>query len=567
MKTNQLSLGFSEPDAPTEILPVRSPVGRFAEFGHVKSNGVTYTPSALADYLAKEVLARVTMTRGAPLRVLDPAVGEGDLLVPLVHRLHESGRKVHVVGMDVDATALTTAKDALPAFPGVTYELKHRDFLGDSDGEFDIIIANPPYVRTQTLGSEEARRIAIDYGLEGRVDLYQAFVLRIAERLDAGGVCGIITSNRFFTTKGSGAFRAQVLSKLRVDRIWDLGDTKVFDAAVLPAMLVAERGQTQDHEFPAYTSIYEARNNEPSESVEPSIAAALDLDGSVGVDGRVFQVQQGVLRAKGQEVWRLSTRSIDRWLDEVSRRTWKTFGDIGKVRVGIKTTADNVFIRDDWHGAEEQPELLRPLITHHVAARYRGGTPTKQVLYTHEPGPNGRARPVDLAEYPRSKRYLESNRERLAGRKYVAKAGRNWFEIWVPQDPAAWDRPKVVFRDISDVPTFWFDNSGAVVNGDCYWISPSSPEADDSHLWLIVAVANSTFIEAFYDRKFNNKLYAGRRRYMTQYVKKFPLPDPASKEARQLVRLAKGRFKTEDRDVEVQIDRLVWEAFGLTRPC
>ena len=77
--------------------------------------------------------------------------------------------------------------------------------------------------------------------------------------------------------------------------------------------------------------------------------------------------------------------------------------------------------------------------------------------------------------------------------------------------------PKLVFRDISEQPTFWLDFEGSVVNGDCYWLTPESQGSDD-RLWLAAAVANSTFIESFYDHRFNNKLYAGRRRFITQYV-------------------------------------------------
>jgi len=51
----------------------------------------------------------------------------------------------------------------------------------------------------------------------------------------------------------------------------------------------------------------------------------------------------------------------------------------------------------------------------------------------------------------------------------------------------------------------------------------------------MLAVANSTFAEAFYDYRFHNKLYAGRRRYITQYVKEFPLPDPNTSLAKQII--------------------------------
>lgn len=43
--------------------------------------------------------------------------------------------------------------------------------------------------------------------------------------------------------------------------------------------------------------------------------------------------------------------------------------------------------------------------------------------------------------------------------------------IWVPQDPRAWARPKLVFRDIAAEPAFWLELDPAVVNGDCYWLA------------------------------------------------------------------------------------------------
>ena len=136
----------------------------------------------------------------------------------------------------------------------------------------------------------------------------------------------------------------------------------------------------------------------------------------------------------------------------------------------------------------------------------------------------------------------------------------------MPQDPAAWQKPKLVFRDISEVPVFWIDLTGSVVNGDCYWIV-CDREKDADLLWLAAAVANSGFIEAFYDHSFNNKLYAGRRRFITQYVEQFPLPDPESVIARQLIKYSKRLHDiagtAEAEGESTTLESLVWEAFGL----
>jgi adenine-specific DNA-methyltransferase len=136
----------------------------------------------------------------------------------------------------------------------------------------------------------------------------------------------------------------------------------------------------------------------------------------------------------------------------------------------------------------------------------------------------------------------------------------------VPQDPAAWDAPKLVFRDISERPTFWMDLEGSVVNGDCYWITADKENKEDL-LWLAAAVANSKFIEAFYDHRFNNKLYAGRRRFMKQYVEEFPLPDPQTGFSREIVRMTKEIYASVDErptvDIESKLNAMIWQTFGL----
>ena len=81
----------------------------------------------------------------------------------------------------------------------------------------------------------------------------------------------------------------------------------------------------------------------------------------------------------------------------------------------------------------------------------------------------------------------------------------------------------------------------------------------------MLAVANSTFITKYYDAVFHNKLYAGRRRFMTQYVAKFPLPDlAASRNDRgRSLRNPEAGGATSPKRLERKINRLVWEAFGL----
>jgi adenine-specific DNA-methyltransferase len=564
------------------------PNSRYKLVTEEKAAGATYTPPDLANFVAAQIsrLAPVA-TSTDTIRVLDPATGDGELLLSLLTELEKNGSSpIEVHGFETDNQALGIATARIKRrFPKVALHLAHGNFLefvleqvrvnASADlfkrrqsVSYDLIIANPPYVRTQIMGAEQAQLLSSQFGLAGRVDLYYAFLIGMAQVLRHGGVAGIIVSNRFMTTKSGGAVRQAIREYFNVRHVWDLGDTKLFGAAVLPAVLLVEKHSGQARASAEFTSIYET--SETATQKAPDVLTALNCSGVVKIDdGRRFTVKAGTLdiSSSAEAVWRVATSASDGWLATVEAHTWKRFGEIGKIRVGVKTCADKIFIRTDWHEmpANTIPEILRPLTTHHVARRFRAGIAKKsrQILYPHE-SVTGERRAVDLEAYPRAAAYFEKHRATLEGRTYVIVGGRKWYEIWVPQEPSNWDLPKLVFRDISEEPTFWIDLDGTVVNGDCYWLVSEKAE-DNEHLWLAAAVANSSFIEAFYDHSFNNKLYAGRRRFITQYVERFPLPDPSLPASKKIAAMAQTIYKTigtnTATDLAAELDRLVWSAF------
>lgn len=91
------------------------------------------------------------------------------------------------------------------------------------------------------MGTKRAQALASQFGLSGRVDLYQAFLVAMARHLRPGGILGVITSNRFLTTKGGMATRRFLRLNFEILELVDLGDTKLFEAAVLPALIFARK--------------------------------------------------------------------------------------------------------------------------------------------------------------------------------------------------------------------------------------------------------------------------------------------------------------------------------------
>jgi len=231
---------------------------RYASMGTTKSTGSTYTPPSFATFVAKQIVNSASLEK-EKIRVLDPAVGDGALIEALINELPESlHSRLKITAYDTSRAAIIAANERIKsAFPHVEINFEERDFLAlilnldqpdlidgcDTTALFDLIIANPPYVRTQIIGAAQSQRLADQFGLSGRIDLYHPFLLGMSQFLAPDGVAGVITSNRFMTTKSGQTLRRELLSRLNVLHVWDMGDTKLFSAAVLPSVLLAKGGQ------------------------------------------------------------------------------------------------------------------------------------------------------------------------------------------------------------------------------------------------------------------------------------------------------------------------------------
>src|SRR5262249_53519407 len=149
-------------------------------------------------------------------------------------------------------------------------------FDEDPAQQYDMVIANPPYVRTQVMGAKKSQALSQQFGLTGRVDLYHAFAIAITSVLKPGGVVGLLTSNRFLTIKSGASLREMFSSHFEIEAIYDLGDTKLFKAAVLPVIIVARKGKTQSRPRCEFHRIYEYRNgSERAPASRDSILSAL----------------------------------------------------------------------------------------------------------------------------------------------------------------------------------------------------------------------------------------------------------------------------------------------------
>lgn len=528
----------------------------------IKNTGATFTPKGLADYLSDKITAYL---KQGNLRVLDPACGEGELLISLGNKLSELGFDFTLTGHDANEQYLNSASERLLQLESGKIDLVHGDFLQAIDllkpqmaldffedtkslvnGSFDIVIANPPYVRTQLLGAEQAQELARKFNLKGRVDLYYPFLIAMTESLKEGGILGVITSNRYLSTRSGESVRKYLSENYDILEVIDLGDTKLFEAAVLPAIFIGRKSKPRKPSLAKFIKVYEELNGYkgdliPVDSIYEVLSA--DKSGYFTTGVKNYKKSSGILKYSiaATTTWEMFSGSESQWVSKIDTSAKNKVEDFFKVRVGIKSTADKVFISDKWDDlGKEKPEdeLLKDLLSQENIEPWNATDTVKlKVIYPHY-SVNGVKQTVDIDKYPKAKNYFLLHEEKLKSRKYLMDAGRQWFELWVPHRPDLWSLPKLVFPDISVKPRFYFDEGGKIVNGNCYWIVAAN-ELEVEKLLLIQGIANSKLMTKYHDLVFNNKLYSGRRRYFTQYIERYPLPDFNSLIAKEIIGLVK----------------------------
>ena len=530
-----------------------------------KKNGVIFTPTDLADFMSQKIIQNLAKKNDEELIIIEPSAGDGALAQSIVkHALAAGYTKIILYAFDINEKYLTDLKRNINfKFPSVEIKCICSDFVdfaySNVDLKADIIISNPPYVRTQNMDKKYIDFANEKLNLGGRIDLYHIFICLLQNVIKSDGIISIVVSNKFISNKAGASLRKFIIDNYKLYGVYDFGDTKLFNASVLPVVMTMSLGKT-DNQTAEYISMYSCQKKEN----EPSLFEAIRMKKKyASIHDETFEISYGLLNVDMNN-WTLFSDENMSFLDNVSKNTVHTFSDFAKIKVGIKTTADKIFISDNWDRlGEEKPELLRTLITHRIGKQFFSQKSDNfKVLYPYT-SRGGKKCVIDLEEYPKTKKYLMDNYEALAGRKYIQESTKEWFEIWVPHSPAKWEKSTIVFRDISEHPMFWKSEPGSIVNGDCYWFDFNSNITEDI-FYLILGIANSTFIEKYYDLKFNNKLYSGRRRFMTQYVEKFPIFSENTDEAIKIIEILKKASKSNsisEKEIET-INTLVFEGFN-----
>jgi hypothetical protein len=345
-------------------------------------------------------------------------------------------------------------------------------------GGFDVVAANPPYVRQELLSPikpylESAYRV-----YHGMADLYVYFYELGIRLLKPGGLLSYVVTNKWMKSGYAEPLRRFFQEEAWIQSVVDFGHAKqIFEEVdVFPSIIVARR---------------------PTEAPKPETARLCTIArDQLHIDDLSRQIErEGVelpLAQLGANAWQLEETGVSRLLAKM-RSAGAPLSEFAGVKPyrGVVTGCNGAFLIDTatketiLKRSPNAAEIIKPYLRGQDVERWRSEWAGLWMIFAR--------RGIDIGAYPGIKEHLLRFRQDLepkpadwTGDKWPGrKAGSyQWFEI---QDPIEYwqefGKPKIVYQEIQFHPCYALETSGQFGNNKTFFIACADP--------YLLAVLNS----------------------------------------------------------------------------
>lgn len=439
--------------------------------------GQVWTPDWMVSHMLD--LSGYTGDTVLSTRILEPSFGNGAFLKEIVTRMlkESSARGMtaedtastidnNVHGIEIDKDLYKSTIDELvelcgehgvhTSFPN----LLNMDAMDiDQSSRYDIIVANPPYVRVHLM-DESSRKKAERWSLGARIqDLYTVFINICSSILTDNGTACIITPQSWLKDKGKAPVRRALCERGQLDLIENYGFHPVFSKASTK-VCVTRLAKGEDRKtFPGSVCLQDKSVN--SSQIIDNSEKTVTYDEFLKKDG-----------IKNNQKTSSTASSSSSNLIRV--------GDLFEVRTGVQTSCNKVFVLSPDHPlASFESRFIKPAVK---GTRHKPGDKFGRIIYPYvntisEDGQHQVVPAVEEEIDTEIMDYLKENRHILEQRSL--SPGCQWFHYARTQALVDTLRPKVLTPGIIDtkegcnLPQTDILPSGTVVYSGHYLIHPA----------------------------------------------------------------------------------------------
>ena len=450
-------------------------------------------------------------------------------------------------------------------------------FPSAKDG-FDIVIANPPYIRQEKIKEQKPYLEMQGYEVfSGTADLYVYFYERGYELLKNGGILTFISSNKWMRANYGEKLRKFLKENTLIKELIDFGGYRVFTATVDTNIIVFEKNKFDGNNEFFYLNIGD------------------DFDG-VHL-AQYFNEKANVMSQKdlNDSAWTLAEDKVLALKEKIEKigkplKDWDV-----KIYYGIKTGFNEAFIIDTYKRNEilancktdderkRTEEIIKPILRGRDISKYYYKWAGLWLIKIESGWTNknrGEEKPEEFFKkiYPSVYEHLMS----FTGIKGKGKGlfdrddqGDYWWELRDCDYYSEFEKEKIVWAEMTNEPAFALDVGKFYTMQTIYIMT-------GKNLKYIIAILNSK-ISYFYLTKIAYSLSNDANRWIKQYVEQIPISpitpqnQPLVSQIESLVDQILEITKQPDYDpdssteatrkvksIEQEIDQLVYQLYGLT---
>lgn len=465
----------------------------------------------------------------------------------------------------------------------------------DEDGffqGFDAVVGNPPYIRQEAIKSYK-RAFAERFGdfYCGTADIYTYFYyLGLDIVVDAGTVC-YIAPNKFMRAGYGKNTRNLLTTQAKPLMVLDFGDLPIFDeATTYPSIVMVEKnpppppfakggGKTALQLPPlenggtgGISSFFTATFTEYNQLTR--------FDETLAEIG--FNMPIAALKSEG---WTLERPEVLALMDKL-RTVGTPLGEYvnKKIFYGIKTGLNEAFVIDKATRERliaEDPksaELIKPWLRGRDIKKWQAesvglyliniaSSANKDWPWSQEKS-ESTARPLFEQTFPAIHKHLT---QLEAGLRKRDDQGRFWWELRSCIYYSEFDRPKIMYAEISTEGRFILESEGYFSDTTTYIMASDSK--------LLLAILNSKLFTYLFSIT-SSTISGGFLRWKRQYMENIPIPPATEAQQTPIIELVEqilvlkksppaplsegGSQTTGISVLEAEIDRLVYALYGLT---
>lgn len=286
---------------------------------------------------------------------------------------------------------------------------------------FDIIIANPPYIKEGRMSKTFFEPYKDSPYYKGKMDIWYLFACNGLDLLNPNGVLCFIATNNWTTSFGASKLRDKVIKETRICNIVDFGAVMMFESASIQTMIMMFQKDkvTDDYTFDyrrltAYKATEKEaiailepsyRTYEQAECYTPTIRRANFYDKNITFSqsdeilDKIYNVKNNIFLFEEE-----LTNGIHPHYDFINKKLSEKYGfPIGDGIFGLsKSEIDGLDL------SEDEVKLIKPYYnSSDNVARYTVGATDINIIYT----PSTFKNPRSMDSFPHLKAHLDKFRD------------------------------------------------------------------------------------------------------------------------------------------------------------